>query len=49
MPIYAPHIVSFDVEPPLQHVGADAKRKNWLNAFSLYQRPLGYEICDLGP
>ena len=47
MSIYAPDIVSFDIEPPLQHVGAEAKRKNWLHAFSMYQRPLGYEIRDL--
>ena len=26
---YAPAIVSFDVEPPLQHAGAAAKRQNW--------------------
>ena len=42
MSIYAPDLVSFDVEPPLQHVGAEAKRKNWLNAFSMYQRPREY-------
>jgi ketosteroid isomerase-like protein len=47
MPIYASNIVSFDIEPPLEHVGAEAKRNNWLNAFSLYQRPLDYEIRDL--
>jgi ketosteroid isomerase-like protein len=47
MPIYAPDIVSFDIEPPLQHMGAEAKRKNWAKAFTLYQRPLGYEIRDL--
>ena len=47
MSIYAPDVVSFDLEPPLQHVGAEAKRKNWLHAFSMYQRPLGYEIRDL--
>ena len=27
--LYAPDVVSFDVEPPLQHVGVDAKLKNW--------------------
>jgi len=43
MAIYAPDIISFDIEPPLQHVGAEAKRKNWLNALSMYQRPLSYE------
>jgi ketosteroid isomerase-like protein len=26
MAIYAPDIISFDIEPPLQHVGAEAKR-----------------------
>ena len=47
MSIYAPDIVSFDIVPPLQHVGAEAKRKNWVDAFAVYQRPLGYEIRDL--
>ena len=47
MSIYAPDVVSFDVEPPLQHVGAEAKRKNWERAFAVYERPLGYEIRDL--
>jgi len=47
MSIYAPDIVSFDIVPPLQHVGAEAKRKNWVDAFAIYQRPLGYEIHDL--
>ena len=45
--IYAPDIVSFDIVPPLQHVGAEAKRKNWVDAFAMYQHPLGYEIRDL--
>ena len=27
MSIYAPDIVSFDIVPPLLHVGAEAKRK----------------------
>jgi uncharacterized protein (TIGR02246 family) len=47
MSIYAPDIVSFDIVPPLQHLGAEAKRKNWVDAFTVYQRPLGYEIRDL--
>jgi ketosteroid isomerase-like protein len=46
-PIYAPGIVSFDIVPPLQHVGAEAKWKNWADVFTAYQRPLGYEIRDL--
>jgi ketosteroid isomerase-like protein len=47
MSIYAPDVVSFDVEPPLQHVGLEAKRKNWERVFAAYQYPLGYEIRDL--
>jgi len=46
-PVYAPDIVSFDVQPPLQHVGAEAKRRNWVDAFAVYRRPLDYEIRDL--
>jgi ketosteroid isomerase-like protein len=46
-PIYAPDIVSFDIVPPLRHVGAEAKWKNWEDVFMAYQRPLGYEIRDL--
>src|SRR5438309_2963706 len=45
--IYAPDIVSFDVEPPLRVVGAEAKWKNWEEAFTVFQRPLDYEIRDL--
>ena len=46
-PMYAAGIVSFDFVPPLQHVGAAAKWKNWADVFTVYQRPLGYEIRDL--
>jgi ketosteroid isomerase-like protein len=46
-PIFAPDIVSFDVQPPLQAVGADAKLQNWVDAFAVFQRPLGYELRDL--
>ena len=44
---YSPDLLSFDIVPPLQHVGAEAKRKNWVDAFAIYRRPLGYEIRDL--
>jgi ketosteroid isomerase-like protein len=46
-PIYAPGIVSFDIEPPLRHVGAEAKWKNWAKVFTVYQPPLHYEVRDL--
>ncbi len=45
--IYAPDIVSFDIDPPLQHVGAEAKWKNWVRVFTIYQPPLGYQIRNL--
>ena len=44
---YAPDIASFDLGPPLRHVGAQAKRRNWMGVFAMFQPPLGYEIRDL--
>ncbi|MFI6597605.1 YybH family protein [Nonomuraea sp. NPDC050536] len=44
--LYATDVVSFDVEPPLQHVGIEAKLKNWANAFAFFQ-DLTYEVRDL--
>ena len=44
--IYATDVVSFDVEPPLQHVGRDAKMRNWVNAFAMFDE-LSYELRDL--
>lgn len=44
---FAPDIVSFDIVPPLRHVGAEAKWKNWEDAFAAYRYPIGYEIRDL--
>ncbi|TVT15137.1 DUF4440 domain-containing protein [Amycolatopsis rhizosphaerae] len=44
--LYAPDVVSFDVEPPLQHVGVEAKLKNWTNAFTFF-REVDYEVRDL--
>jgi ketosteroid isomerase-like protein len=44
--LYAPNVVSFDVEPPLQHVGIAAKLHNWENAFAFFQ-DLRYELRDL--
>ncbi len=47
MSMYAPEIVTFDVVPPLQYVGADAMRKRWEEVFSSLPGPFGYEIADL--
>ena len=45
--IFAPHLVSFDIEPPLRHLGAEAKWKNWEKVFTIYELPLEYDIRDL--
>jgi ketosteroid isomerase-like protein len=44
--LYAADVVSFDVEPPLQHVGVEAKMKNWANVFTVF-RDAAYEVRDL--
>lgn len=44
--LYATDIVSFDVEPPLQHVGIDAKLKNWANVFAVFEE-VTFEVRDL--
>lgn len=43
--LYTPDVVSFDVEPPLQHVGIAAKLANWAKVFQLLDR-VTYEIRD---
>jgi uncharacterized protein (TIGR02246 family) len=47
MSLYAQEVVTFDIVPPLQYVGADALRKLWEEVFSSFQGPIGYEIHDL--
>jgi ketosteroid isomerase-like protein len=44
--LYAPDVVSFDIEPPLAHVGVDAKLKNWENVFAVF-RDVAFEVRDL--
>jgi len=47
MRIYAPELVSFDLDPPLRYVGSEAKRRRWLNVFAMYRRLVDYEVRDL--
>ncbi len=44
--LYATDVVSFDVEPPIQHVGVEAKLKNWAKVFTFFQ-DVDYEVRDL--
>jgi ketosteroid isomerase-like protein len=45
--IFAPHVVSFDIEAPLRHLGAETKWKNWEKVFTIYELPIDYEVRDL--
>jgi ketosteroid isomerase-like protein len=47
MSLYAPNIVSFDVDPPLQYAGTDNKRRAWQEFFAVHTGPLAYEVRDL--
>jgi ketosteroid isomerase-like protein len=44
--LYAPDVVSFDVEPPLQHAGIEAKLGNWERVFRVFGT-VAYEVRDL--
>ncbi|MFI6677194.1 YybH family protein [Kribbella sp. NPDC050470] len=44
--MFAPNLVSFDIEPPLRHLGAEAKLQNWTKVFTVYAE-LDYEVRDL--
>ncbi|MFC9688677.1 YybH family protein [Kribbella sp. NPDC056951] len=46
MAVYTTDVVSYDVEPPLQHLGTAAKARNWANAFAFFET-VNYEIRDL--
>lgn len=46
--LYSTDVVSFDIDPPLQHVGIDAKLKNWANVFTFF-REVTYELRHLVP
>ena len=45
--IYAPEIVSFDLAPPLQYVGAAAYRKVFQEAMDSFQGQFDFEVRDL--
>jgi len=47
MALYAPNIVSFDVDPPLRYAGADNKRRAWQAFFAAHTGAIAYEARDL--
>lgn len=44
--LYTADVVSFDVEPPLQHVGIAAKLANWAKVFEFFDS-VTYEVREL--
>jgi uncharacterized protein (TIGR02246 family) len=44
MSLYSDDIVYFDVVPPLQFIGSDAVRDNFVRWFNEYEGPIGLEI-----
>src|SRR5215207_650558 len=47
MSVFAPEIVSFDIVPPLQTVGAETFVKHWQEFFDSYQNPIHVEFPDV--
>lgn len=47
MAIFSPNIVSFDIIPPLQTVGADAFVTHWHEFFASYEGALDVEFPDV--
>ena len=47
MSLYSPDIVYYDVVPPLQFVGSDEVRRNFLRWFDEYDGPIGLETHEL--
>ena len=47
MSIYAPDVVAFDFVPPLQYVGKDAYRKDYIEFLAQFDGPIDVEFRDL--
>jgi ketosteroid isomerase-like protein len=47
MSLYAPSIVSFDLNPPLRYAGLDNKRRAWQEFFATYSGPVAYEVREV--
>jgi uncharacterized protein (TIGR02246 family) len=47
MSLYAPDIVSFDIDPPLRYAGAENKRRAWQAFFAVHAGPIAYEVREV--
>jgi len=45
--LYAPDIVSFDLDPPLRYAGTENKRRAWQEFFAVHTGPITYEVREL--
>src|SRR5687767_13291941 len=46
MALFAPELVSFDLEPPLRYAGAGNKRRRWEEGFAAYSA-IAYKVHEL--
>jgi uncharacterized protein (TIGR02246 family) len=47
MSLYAPELVSFDLDPPLRYAGLNNKRRAWEEFFAVHTGPITYEVREL--
>jgi len=47
MSLYAPHIVSFDLDPPFRYSGAENKRRAWEKFFQVHAGAVSYGVDEL--
>ncbi len=47
MSLYAPEIVSFDLDPPLRYAGTENKRRAWQQFFAVHTGPIAYDVHEL--
>jgi uncharacterized protein (TIGR02246 family) len=45
--LYAPNVVSFDIDPPLRYSGKDKKRQRWQEFFAVHTSAIAYEMREL--
>src|SRR4051812_40627085 len=47
MSIFSPGVISYDLNPPLQHGGGDVFREHWQALLNAYDGAIEYQIHDL--
>lgn len=47
MSIFAADVISFDLNPPLQHGGGEIFKEHWQALFAAYEDSIDYEVRDL--